>query len=68
MNAIDRYELRAAEYRARAEEDEAKGVASALHSVRAKHAQAARTWTELAEAEEQRAAQSRLIRMAHQPS
>lgn len=68
MNAVDRYELRAAEYRARAEEDAAKGLASPLQSVRQKHAQAARTWTELADAEEQRAAQSKAVRMAHQPS
>jgi hypothetical protein len=68
MNAVDRYELRAAEYRARADDDAAKGRASPLESVRQKHEQAARTWAELADAEEQRAAQSKLIRMAHQPS
>jgi hypothetical protein len=68
MNAVERYEQRAAEYRARAEEDAAKGRASPLQTVREKHAQAARTWAELADAEDQRAAQSKLVRMAHQPS
>jgi hypothetical protein len=68
MKAIDRYEQRAAEYRARAEEDAAKGRGSPLQSVRQKHEQAARTWTELAGAEDQRAAQSRLVRMAQQSS
>ena len=68
MNAVERYALKAAEYRARAEDDAARGRASALQSVREKHERAAQTWTDLADAEDLRAAQSRTLRPVHQPS
>jgi hypothetical protein len=62
MTAQTRYELRAAEYRTRAEADAQAGAAAVLDTVRDKFEQAARRWTELADAEELRAAQSRVYR------
>lgn len=49
--------IRSEEYRARAEAEIKAGVATPLSQVRAKHERAAQVWTDLAEAEEHRAAQ-----------
>jgi hypothetical protein len=67
MSAQTRYEIRAAEYRERADADARAGEAAVLASVREKFEQAARRWTELADAEDQRAAQSRVYRGAAAP-
>jgi hypothetical protein len=68
MSALTRYELRAAEYRGRAEADARAGQAAVLATVRDKFEQAARRWTELADAEDLRAAQSRVYRGGAAPA
>jgi hypothetical protein len=50
--------LLAAEYRERAAAERAAGEASGLEQVRAKHEEAARVWTGLADAEDARRAEA----------
>lgn len=49
-------ELRAEEYRARAEEASAAAAGATLQNIRERHRQAAATWTRLADAEKARIA------------
>jgi hypothetical protein len=62
--------IKAADYRSKAKAASALAEASALTLVRQKHASAASAWTELAEAEERRAAslRRRFGPAAHAPS
>jgi hypothetical protein len=52
---VTQYPIRSEEYRARALAEVTAGSATLLAQVRAKHEQAARVWTVLAEQEEARA-------------
>ena len=54
---MNHHPLRATEYRERAAAELAAGSATRLDQVRAKHEQAARVWTELADAEDARESQ-----------
>jgi len=54
-------ELKAEEYRARAREASAAAAEASLDRIRERHQQAAITWSELADAEEARAQQSRAV-------
>lgn len=54
---MNEYSVKAADYRAKAASELLVGAAATLDHVRAKHDRAARVWTELAEAEDARAAQ-----------
>jgi hypothetical protein len=52
--AMSKHELKADEYRARAKEASAAADSATLARVRERHEQAARTWSDLAEAVEAR--------------
>lgn len=53
---MTQYPIRADEYRARATAEARLGASAALDQVRAKHERAAQVWSDLAEAEDLRAA------------
>lgn len=55
--AVTDHGARATEYRARAAAEQAAGAATALGSVRDKHARAAQAWISLADAEDAREAE-----------
>jgi hypothetical protein len=54
-------ELKAEEYRARAQEASAAAAEATLDRIRERHQQAAITWSELADAEEARAQRNRAL-------
>lgn len=66
--SLSKYELKALEYRARAQDAAAAAQASRLERAREQHEIAAARWTELAEAEEGRAVRDRARVAATEPS
>lgn len=54
MNAVERRQVKAAEYRTRAQAAADAAGAAPLESVRQNHARAEQRWTELADAEDSR--------------